>query len=73
MKYINIILALILLCTVFLINKENIGTWIAVLFAAVCLAVFCYMLSEEENKYKKKMKNKNGNKKTTLQRVVFNW
>ena len=50
MKYINIILALILLCTVFLINKENIGTWIAVLFAAVCLAVFCYMLSEEENK-----------------------
>ena len=37
MKYINIILALILLCTVFLINKENIGTWIAVLFAAVCL------------------------------------
>lgn len=35
MKYINIILALILLCTVFLINKENIGTWIAVLFAAV--------------------------------------
>lgn len=41
MKYINIILVLILLCTVFLINKENIGTWIAVLFAAVCLAVFC--------------------------------
>ena len=59
MKYINIILALILLCTVCLINKENIGTWIAVLFAAVCLAVFCYMLSKEENKYKKKMKNKN--------------
>ena len=70
MKYINIILVLILLCTVFLINKENIGTWIAVLFAAVCLAVFCYMLSEEENKYKKKIKN---GKKTTLQRVVFNW
>ena len=59
MKYMNIILALILLCTVFVINKENIGTWIAVFFAAVCLAVFCYMLSEEENKYKKKMKNKN--------------
>ena len=56
MKYINIILALILLCTVYLINKENIGTWIAVLFAAVCLDVFCYMLSEEENKYKKKRK-----------------
>ena len=60
MKYINIILALILLCTVFLINKENIGTWIAVLFAAVCLAVFCYMLSEEENKYKKKMVARGG-------------
>lgn len=58
MKYINIILALILLCTVFLINKENIGTWIAVLFAAVCLAVFCYMLSEEENKYKYNLTDK---------------
>ena len=71
MKYINIILALILLCTVFLINKENIGTWIAVLFAAVCLAVFCYMLSEEENKYKKKMKNKNCNKKNHSSKSGF--